>query len=120
MGSTFGYLGERLITFAATVLISLTVVFFVPRLVPGDPLGAIFANLAQGGGSSGISDELQRDFEERFGLDKSLPEQYFTYLGDLAQGDLGYSIPNVSHPCFYTFRECSSLDYRSRRIHDDH
>ncbi len=93
MGASFGYLGERLITFAATVLISVTVVFFVPRLVPGDPLGAIFANLAVGGGASGISDELQQDFEQRFGLDKSLPVQYFTYLGDLAQGDLGYSIP---------------------------
>ena len=45
MGASFGYLGERLIIFAATVLISVTVVFFVPRLVPGDPLGAIFANL---------------------------------------------------------------------------
>ena len=28
----------------------------------------------------------------RFGLDKSLPEQYIAYLGQLAQGDLGYSI----------------------------
>jgi peptide/nickel transport system permease protein len=28
----------------------------------------------------------------RFGLDKSLPEQYFSYLRQLAQGDLGYSI----------------------------
>lgn len=93
MGASLGYLGERLITFAATVIISVTVVFFVPRLVPGDPLGAIFANLAAMGGTSGISEELAQDYRERFGLDKSLPEQYFTYLRDLAQGDLGYSIP---------------------------
>src|ERR671914_557058 len=38
-------------------------------------------------------EELVRDYRERFGLDKSLGEQYLTYLGDLAQGDLGYSIP---------------------------
>jgi peptide/nickel transport system permease protein len=93
MGSSVGYLGERLITFFATIVISVTVVFFVPRLVPGDPLGAIFNRLASTGGASGISEELERDYRERFGLDKSLGEQYLTYLGDLAQGDLGYSIP---------------------------
>lgn len=42
---------------------------------------------------SGISDELAQDYRQRFGLDKSVEEQYVTYLSDLAQGDLGYSIP---------------------------
>jgi len=93
MGTSFGYLAERLITFAATVIISVTVVFFVPRLMPGDPLGAIFNNLAASGGASGISDELAQDFRRRFGLDQSLGRQYVTYMGDLARGDLGYSIP---------------------------
>ena len=93
MGASIRYLGERLITFIATVVISVTVVFFVPRLVPGDPLGAIFNKLAASGGTSGISEELEQDYRERFGLDKGLGEQYVTYLGDLAQGDLGYSIP---------------------------
>ena len=93
MGNSIGYLGERIITFAATVIISVTVVFFAPRLVPGDPLDAIMSNLAGVGGTSGISAELEADFRQRFGLDKSLGEQYLTYIGDLAQGDLGYSIP---------------------------
>jgi peptide/nickel transport system permease protein len=94
MGASVGYLGERLVTFAATVVISVTIVFFAPRLVPGDPLGAIFVNLAAMGGTSGISEELAQDYRERFGLDKSLGAQYVSYLGDLARGDLGYSIPN--------------------------
>ena len=92
MGMSFGYLAERLITFAATVIISVTVVFFAPRLVPGDPLGAIMSSLAAVGGTSGISAELEQDFRERFGLDKSIGQQYLTYIRDLAQGDLGYSI----------------------------
>ena len=95
MGASFGYLGERVVTFVATVVISVTIVFFAPRLVPGDPLDAIFNNLAgAAGGTSGISEELAQDFRRRFGLDKSLGVQYATYLGDLAQGDLGYSIQN--------------------------
>jgi peptide/nickel transport system permease protein len=94
MGISAGYLGERLVTFVATVIISVTIVFFAPRLVPGDPLGAIFNNLAGAGGTRGISEELARDFNERFGLDKSLGAQYASYLADLARGDLGYSIQN--------------------------
>ena len=94
MGASVAYLGERLVTFLATVIISVTVVFFAPRLVPGDPLGAIFSQLAAVGGTSGISAELAEDFRQRFGLDKSLGAQYVDFLGNLAQGDLGYSIQN--------------------------
>jgi peptide/nickel transport system permease protein len=85
------YLGGRLVIFVATVFISVTVVFFVPRLVPGDPLAAISLKLAQVGGNFG-GRELIDAYTKRFGLDKSLPEQYFAYLSQIAQGDLGYSI----------------------------
>jgi peptide/nickel transport system permease protein len=85
------YLGERLVIFVATIVISITIVFVVPRLVPGDPLGAIAVKLAQVGGNLG-SRELVDEYMRRFGLDKSIPEQYIAYVRQLAQGDLGYSI----------------------------
>lgn len=77
--------------FAATVIISVTVVFFVPRMVPGNTLGALSAKLANVGvnfNSKALVDEYNR----RFGLDKPLLEQYFAYLRQVSQGDLGYSI----------------------------
>jgi peptide/nickel transport system permease protein len=85
------YLGERFIIFVATVIISVTVVFLVPRLVPGDPLGAIYLNLASVGGSLG-GGELIAEYTRLFGLDKSLWEQYVSFLRELARGNLGYSI----------------------------
>jgi peptide/nickel transport system permease protein len=85
------YLGERFIIFVATVIISVTVVFLVPRLVPGDPLGAIYLNLASVGGSLG-GGELIAEYTRLFGLDKSLWEQYISFLRELARGNLGYSI----------------------------
>ncbi len=94
MGAFGSYLAERIVIFVATVLISVTVVFFVPRLVPGDPLGALLSNIAAAGGGGSSSQALQEEYRERFGLDKSVGEQYLVYLGDLAQGDLGYSIAN--------------------------
>jgi peptide/nickel transport system permease protein len=77
--------------FAATVIISVTVVFFAPRMVPGNTLGALSAKLANVGvnlNSKALVDEYNR----RFGLDRPVLEQYFAYLRQISQGDLGYSI----------------------------
>lgn len=87
------YLGERVIIFIATVVISMTVVFMVPRLAPGDPLGDIFVRMSRMGGSA-TSQALIEEYRVRFGLDKSMPVQYWAYVRQLAQGDLGYSITN--------------------------
>ena len=91
MSGYLRYLGERLVIFLATVIISITIVFVIPRLVPGDPLGALSVKLAQVGANLG-SRELIDEYMRRFGLDKSIPEQYVAYLRQLSQGDLGYSI----------------------------
>lgn len=89
--SYWRHLFERVAMFVVTVVISVTVVFFAPRLVPGDPLGALSLKLAQVGGNLG-GKALVDEYTRRFGLDKSLPEQYLAYVRELAQGNLGYSI----------------------------
>jgi len=92
MGAFASYLAERMVIFVATVVISVSVVFFVPRLVPGDPLGALLANMATAGGGGSSSEALAAEYRERFGLDESVGRQYVSYLRELAQGNLGYSI----------------------------
>lgn len=85
------YLLERFVIFVATIIVSVTIVFVVPRLVPGSPLSAVFSKLAQVGGSLNAP-ELVEEYNRRFGLDKSVWEQYLSYLRELARGNLGYSI----------------------------
>ncbi len=85
------YFGRRLLIFAITVFIAVSVVFFVPRLLPGDPLAAIYAKMAAVGGSQG-SDELIAEYRSRFGLDKSVVDQFVLFWTQLFRGNLGYSI----------------------------
>jgi peptide/nickel transport system permease protein len=85
------YLSERFVIFLTTIFISVTIVFFVPRLVPGHPLAAIFSKMAAMGGSLNAP-ELIEEYTRIFGLDKSLWEQYVSFLRELARGNLGYSI----------------------------
>src|SRR5215216_6595226 len=85
------YLAGRLVILFLTVFISITVVFIVPRLVPGDPLNAILIELSRAGSNRGAP-ELIEEYRRIFGLDQSLWEQYISFLRELLQGNLGYSI----------------------------
>jgi peptide/nickel transport system permease protein len=86
------YLGRKLIWYALALFVALLLNFLLPRLVPGNPVDAIVASMAQGGGASGEQmKEIYTHYMEEFGLDKPLWQQFFIYLGQLAQGDLGTS-----------------------------
>lgn len=60
-----------------------TILFFIFRLMPGNPLVAYI--------DPTFTQEQQQALLERFGLDRPLYEQYFIYLANLMQGDLGDS-----------------------------
>jgi len=83
MDSKFaGYLLKRILLALATILFVITVTFFLMHTVPGGPFL----------GEKAISPDVQRALEEKYGLDKPLIMQYFTYLGDLFRLDFGWSL----------------------------
>ena len=59
--------------------------FILIHLIPGDAIDLI-------AGERGVSDERRAILEVKFGLDKSLPEQYWRYMVNVVRGDLGESI----------------------------
>jgi peptide/nickel transport system permease protein len=77
---------RRTLEFLLTFFLAISINFFLPRLVPGNPLQLIAGNAAAGLGKERV-DELRA----RYGLDKPLTEQYVIYLKQLARGDLGMS-----------------------------
>ncbi|MCJ7606006.1 MAG: ABC transporter permease [Dehalococcoidales bacterium] len=75
---------------AIFILILVTlIIFFVIRLLPGDPLIIFLGNQAQQGGIAQEELDALRIF---YGLDKPLFVQYFNWMGDILTGDLGTSI----------------------------
>src|SRR3954469_18632243 len=60
------------------------VTFLLTRALPGDP-AAYFAGPA-------ATEEAIEQTRVKLGLDKSLPQQFVRYVGDLAKGDLGQSL----------------------------
>ncbi|MFI1484863.1 ABC transporter permease [Streptomyces sp. NPDC020747] len=77
------YLARRIGQSLLTVFLTLTTVFLLVRLAPGDPASAYAA-------PSATSADLAR-IREQFGLDKPLFVQYWYFVRDLFTGDLGTS-----------------------------
>src|SRR3569623_151913 len=81
----------RIVTgYALTMLVVVTIVFALPRAMPGDPL-ARFKVVDLDTGYTPSQDDIDA-VTSHYGFDRPLVEQYFSYLGRLARGDLGRSI----------------------------
>jgi len=68
------------------LVVAITLNFFLPRLMPGNPL-ALLAGVDVGL----LQPEERAQIIEEAGLDRPLGEQYLRYWGDLLRGDFGYS-----------------------------
>lgn len=80
---TAGYLARRLAQLLPTVAGIVLVGFVLTRLAPGDPVLAL-------AGQHGDA-EYYAFMRERFGLDRSIPAQLWTYVSNVARGDFGVS-----------------------------
>jgi peptide/nickel transport system permease protein len=88
-------ISARLFLLAAMVWTAATVNFIVPRLSDRDPIAERLMQIAgQGGGSLAGVQDMVHSYQQRFGLDQSLWQQYLRYLDSLLHFDLGYSIAN--------------------------
>jgi peptide/nickel transport system permease protein len=88
------YLFGRLIFFFVVVWAGVTLIFFLPRLAPGrDPVRERLGMMvAMGGMNAENVERLAKAYEEKFGLDRPLWQQYVNYLSDIGRGNLGYSL----------------------------
>lgn len=91
-GLTVGYVLHRLWMFVFTIWASATLMFFIPRLAPGDPVSAMVTRMSRQSGRVEGGAQLIAAWRERFGLDDPLPVQYLRYLRSLVTFDFGYSL----------------------------
>src|SRR5260370_15246989 len=88
-----GYLVKRVGLFVLIWWLASTVNFILPRLGGQDPIRAqLGAQAAMGGASQVGMKDMIAEYDRRFGLDKPLLEQYFTYLGDTLRLEFNFSM----------------------------
>ncbi|MBE7472838.1 MAG: ABC transporter permease [Anaerolineae bacterium] len=84
---SFNYLLRRTLQALPLLFLASLVVFLLIHITPGDPVRLMLGEQA--------SDEQIAAVRARIGLDRSLPEQYLSFIGRALQGDLGTSIRAV-------------------------
>lgn len=85
------YLGRRIGFYLVTAWAAITMNFFIPRLMPGNPVQILISRLS---GQGEINQQTVHDLTVAFGLDTKtgLLGQYGQYWVQLFHGDLGTSI----------------------------
>lgn len=81
----FAYVAKRLVAMPFLLVGVVTVAFLLTHFTAADPLTSIIGERQMN------NPQVVQAARERWGLDKSLPEQYLVYLGNLATGDFGTS-----------------------------
>jgi peptide/nickel transport system permease protein len=87
------YVAKRIGMFFLVVWLAATINFFLPRLGGQDPVREMMIQQAALGGNAQTGlEEMIKIYNEKFGLNTPLLEQYFNYLGDMSRLDFNYSI----------------------------
>ena len=74
------------------IWLAATGLFVLVHVAPGDPISYEVGRMeSQGQGLQGAA-QLIAQYKRAFGLDKPLLDQYWAYISQVAQGNLGYSI----------------------------
>ena len=87
------YIIKRLLTIIPTLLGISIVIFLIMRMIPGDTITAMIGTQYQ------LTEAQAEAMRAYYGLDKPLPVQYFSWLGNALRGNFGYSV-RTGQPVF--------------------
>ncbi len=92
------YFGKKVIWMLITLVCAILLNFILPRLMPGDPVAVITAKAAVGMNNPTAIQLVYEDYARKFGTDKPVEVQFFNYVRNLIQGDMGISFSQYPRP----------------------
>jgi oligopeptide transport system permease protein len=89
------FIGRRLLVAIPTLLLVITLAFFMMRAAPGGPFDT----------DRRLSPEIERNVLARYGMNRPLGAQYLSYLAGVVRGDLGPSLKYKDKSVLQILRE---------------
>jgi oligopeptide transport system permease protein len=89
------FIGRRLLVAIPTLLLVITLAFFMMRAAPGGPFDM----------DRKLSPEIERNVLARYGMNRPLGVQYLSYLAGVVRGDLGPSLKYKDKSVLQILRE---------------
>ena len=91
-GIDLGYFVRRIGMFFLVVFVAASFNFLIPRLAPGNPIGAISSRMSNASAGIENGQALFEAYRKRFGLDEPVYIQYAKYMWNTAHLDFGESL----------------------------
>jgi len=89
------YLAGRVLSWFMVIFIGITLMFFIPRFFPADPVEGMIGNMVTKTSLPAEQIELMRkQLRIQYGLEGTLGEQYIRFLAGAARFDFGPSLTN--------------------------
>lgn len=85
------YFLNKFFWFSLTLFFAFILNFILPRLMPGDPVAAITARMAQGMSNTAGVQAIYEQYTELFGTNLPMYQQFLIYVRNVFQGDFGFS-----------------------------
>ena len=95
------YVFQRLVSYVLVLFIGITITFFLPRLMPNDPINNYISQMQARAGqslSAEATQQLRDSLTRLYGLEGDLFTQYLNYLGRLIRFDFGPSFTYYPEP----------------------
>src|SRR6266536_910403 len=86
------YFVRRIGMFFLVVFVAASFNFFIPRLAPGNPIGAITSRMANASAGIENGQAMFEAYRKRFGLDEPMYIQYAKYMWNTVRLDFGQSL----------------------------
>lgn len=91
-GVNLSYFVRRIGMFFLVIFVAASFNFMIPRLAPGNPIGAITSRMAQASAGIENGQAMFEAYRKRFGLDDPLYQQYAKYMWNTLRLDFGESL----------------------------
>lgn len=91
-GVNLSYFFRRIGMFFLVIFVAASFNFMIPRLAPGNPIGAITSRMAQASAGIENGQAMFEAYRKRFGLDDPLYLQYAKYMWNTLRLDFGESL----------------------------
>src|SRR5690242_3777316 len=91
-GLDLRYFARRIAMFFLVILVAATFNFAIPRLAPGNPIGAITSRMSNASAGIENGQAMFEAWRKRFGLDDPIYIQYAKYLWNTVRFDFGESL----------------------------
>lgn len=85
------YFGKKILWFVITFIVAVVLNFVLPRLMPADPVAAITSKMVVGMTDASAVQEIYLRYQEEFGTNKPMIEQFFIFVKNALRGDFGTS-----------------------------